>query len=360
MPRRNPSRNTEGYVSCSECGYDSECSSKCYCSLPRRPPSTKPHHSGNHIHKGHDSPCDCDTESCAESEKCYCSLKRVKKNGLKMYEINLDSETDTNTETTVQSGAAYKKGFGSHSNLSEMESHATSWKRNTGGSSSSATRHKSSSSYLTEHSKSRSAGTVFSMHPEVMRKKSLSSNLSSDSEMSVVHRSSGGSGYHSQNSGDRRVPLNLRAAQSTESLLITPRLRRHPSGSLGSGGSRGSGGSSQGSGSAAGSQRSRGSSSSQQKILLVSAVDPSGKVVYRGASQRQQREGSDTASILSMKKTAEIAALFSELKLNQTTDLIDHMNLSASESEDDAYSSMQANNSFLFSDNIENSLGYLP
>lgn len=357
MPKRNPSRQNEGYVSCSECGYDSECSSKCYCSLPRRPPSTKP--AGDHVHKGHDSPCDCDTESCAESEKCYCSLKRVKKNGLKMYEINLDSETDTNTDATGHTAASYKKGFGSHSNLSELESHATSWKRNTGGSSSSATRHKSSSSYLTEHSKSRSAGTVFSMHPEVMRKKSISSNLSSDSEMSVVHRSSGGSGYHSQNSGDRRLPLHQRT-QSTESLLITPRLRRHPSGSLGSGGSRGSGGSSQGSGSAAGSQRSRGSASSQQKILLVSAVDPSGKVVYRGASQRQQREGSDTASILSMKKTAEIAALFSELKLNQTTDLIDHLNQSASESEDDAYSSMQANNSFLFSDNIENSLGYLP
>ncbi|XP_042230514.1 uncharacterized protein LOC121871958 [Homarus americanus] len=359
MPRRNPSRANEGYVSCSECGYDSECSSKCYCSLPRRAASTKLH--DKHAHKGHDSPCDCDTESCAESEKCYCSLKRVKKNGLKMYEINLDSETDTNTETTVQSAAAYKKGFGSHSNLSELESHPTSWKRNTGGSSSSTTQHKSSSLYLTEHSKSRSAGTVFSMHPEVMRKKSLSSNLSTDSEISVVHRSDG-SGYHSQDSGRRRLPPHQRAA-STESLLLSPRLRRHPSGSLGSGGSQGSQASSQGSGSGVGthrSQSSRGSSTSHQKILLVSAVDPSGKVVYRGASQRQQREDSDTASILSMKKTAEIAALFSELKLNQTTDLINHLNQSASESEDDAYSSMQPNNSFLFSENIENSLGYLP
>ncbi|XP_068239774.1 uncharacterized protein [Palaemon carinicauda] len=355
-----PRRATDGYVSCSECGYDSECSSKCYCSLPRRSP-VKAHE--KHIHKGRDSSCDCDTESCAESEKCYCSLKRVKKNGLKMYEINLDSETDTNTETTVQSEVVYKKGYGSQSNLSELESHPTSWKRNSGGSSSSATRHKSSSSYLTEHSKSRSAGTVFSMHPEVIRKKSLSSNLSSDSEISVVRRSSGGSGYHSQNSSSRRAAPHPRSG-STDSLLMSPRLRRHPSGSLGSGGSRGSQASSNGSGgSGMGTHRShgsRGSSASQQKILLLSAVDPSGKVVYRGASQRQQREGSDTASILSMKKTAEIAALFSELKLNQTTDLINHLNQSASESEDDAYSSMQANNSFLFSDNIENSLGYLP
>nr|XP_045624514.1 uncharacterized protein LOC123774369 [Procambarus clarkii] len=357
MPRRNLSRANEGYVSCSECGYDSECSSKCYCSLPRRSSSVLPH--DKHAHKGHDSPCDCDTESCAESEKCYCSLKRVKKNGLKMYEINLDSETDSNT---VQSANSYKKGYGSHSNLSELESHATSWKRNTGGSSSSTTQHKSSSLYLTEQSKSRSAGTVFSMHPDVIRKKSLSSNLSTDSEMSTMQRSSDGSGYHSQDSGGCRVPPHQRAS-STECLLLSPRLRRHPSGSLGSGGSRGSHASSQGSGSGAGTHRShgsRGSGTSHQKILLVSAVDPSGKVVYRGASQRQQREDSDTASILSMKKTAEIAALFSELKLNQTTDLINHHSQSTSESEDDAYSSMQANNSFLFSENIENSLGYLP
>ncbi|XP_071536068.1 uncharacterized protein [Panulirus ornatus] len=362
MPRRNPSRATEGYVSCSECGYDSECSSKCYCSLPRRSSSAKPH--DKHAHKD-DSPCDCDTESCAESEKCYCSLKRVKKNGLKMYEINLDSETDT-TETTVQSVVAYKKGYGSHSNLSELESHATSWKRNSGDSSSSATRHKSSPSYLTEHSKSRSAGTVFSMPPEVIRKKSMSSSLSTDSETSGVHRSDGSS-YNTQESGRRRLPPHQRAA-STESLLRSPRLHRHPSGSLGSDGSRGSRASSQGSGCGSQgsgadthrSQGSRGSNTSHQKILLVSAVDPSGKVVYRGASQRQKRDDSDTASILSMKKTAEIAALFSELKLNQTTDLINHLNQSASESEDDAYSSMQANNSFLFSDNIENSLGYLP
>ncbi|XP_053651983.2 serine-rich adhesin for platelets [Cherax quadricarinatus] len=356
MPRRNSSQANEGYLSCSECGYDSECSSKCYCSLPRRASSTKP----NDKHKEHDSPCDCDTESCAESEKCYCSLKRVKKNGLKMYEINLDSETDTNA--TMKSIASYKKGYGSHSNLSELESHPTSWKRNTGGSSTSTTQNKSSSLYLTEQSKSRSAGTVFSLHPDVMRKKSLSSNLSTDSEISAMHRSSDGSGYHSQDSGRRQVPPHQRAA-STESLLSSPRLRRHPSGSLGSGGSRGSQVSSQGSGSGIGthrSQGSRGSGSSNQKILLVSAVDPSGKVVYRGASQRQKRDDSDTASILSMKKTAEIAALFSELKLSQTTDLINHLNQSASESEDDAYSSMQANNSFLFSDNIENSLGYLP
>ncbi|XP_076032409.1 uncharacterized protein LOC143020136 [Oratosquilla oratoria] len=399
MPKRSSSHSEQSYLSCSECGYDSECSSKCYCSLPprRSSPSSRSHRSvtssqsssvnnnrkGNHDHSGvlhqngtmNNNPCECDTESCAESEKCYCSLKRVKKDGLKMYEINLDSETDTNTATTGRS-SDYKRHYGSQSNLSDVGSQMTSWQRmpNTGGSSSSANRNKSSASFLTEQSKSRSAGTVFSLHPEAMRKKSLSSNLSSDSEASVLQQrtSSGGSGYHSQDSGRRRES-GLHTG-STESLLNSPRLRRHPSGSMGSGGSRGSRGSGDSRGSSSdgivignGSQRSRESrgshvsSSSQQKILLVSAVDPSGKVVYRGASQKQQREGSDTASILSMKKTAEIAALFSELKLNQTTDLIDHFNVSASESEDDAYSSMQANNSFLFSDsNIENSLGYLP
>ncbi|CAL4066528.1 unnamed protein product [Meganyctiphanes norvegica] len=376
MPKRSLSR-TEGYTSCSECGYESECSSKCYCSLPRQDPeftTLQQVHTQPKTLDRKNSPCFCDTESCAESEKCYCSFKRIKNNGVKMYEIDLDSESDTNTDVTVHSVGHYKKGYGSHSNLSEIGSnHAGSWKRLTDGSSSSAVRQRSSSSYLTEHSKARSAGTVFSMHPDVIRQKSLSSSLSTDSDISVPRRSSerssGGSGYHTQDSGNRSVRQNI--GEDSESLRESTKSRRHPSGSVGSGGSRTSSGSqSSASGSVAisnGTQRSKssqGSAASQQKILLVSAVDPSGKVVYRGASQqRQQKEGSDTASILSMKKTAEIAALFSNIKLNQTTDLINTLNTMSDgedSEDDDAYSTMQANNSFLFSDNIENSLGYLP
>ncbi|CAD1477967.1 unnamed protein product, partial [Heterotrigona itama] len=64
-------RSSSGYVSCSECSYDSEsctCVSadKCYCSLSRRIP-TELHVPPNTV------VCACDTDSCSESNKCYCA-----------------------------------------------------------------------------------------------------------------------------------------------------------------------------------------------------------------------------------------------------------------------------------------------
>ncbi|XP_076294883.1 uncharacterized protein LOC143216033 [Lasioglossum baleicum] len=63
-------RSSSGYVSCSECSYDSEsctCVSadKCYCSLSRRVPA-QPRVVANAV------VCSCDTDSCSESNKCYC------------------------------------------------------------------------------------------------------------------------------------------------------------------------------------------------------------------------------------------------------------------------------------------------
>lgn len=114
---------------------------------------------------------------------------------------------------------------------------------------------------------------------------------------------------------------------------------------------------------------------------MVSAVDTKGKIVYRGtsstqrapsASQKQHRlvPQRDSGDILSVKKSTEIAALFSNLKLNQTTDIIIDQSTTedtdASElSTDDAYSSMKyridrGRSRNGFSKSMENSLGYLP
>lgn len=107
---------------CSGCACE-KCSEKCYCSLPSKHPlinaraaaatpsssttvaSTPVQHQAcssaadtdvTHSRKS----CGYDTDSCAESEKCYCSLQRVKSNGLKIYNINLDTETsDTDTNS---------------------------------------------------------------------------------------------------------------------------------------------------------------------------------------------------------------------------------------------------------------------
>ncbi|XP_076681309.1 uncharacterized protein LOC143375763 isoform X2 [Andrena cerasifolii] len=68
-------RSSSGYVSCSECSYDSEsctCISadKCYCSLSRRIPA-QPQVAANTV------VCACDTDSCSESNKCYCARQSI-------------------------------------------------------------------------------------------------------------------------------------------------------------------------------------------------------------------------------------------------------------------------------------------
>lgn len=82
-------------MSCSECSYDSEsctCVSadKCYCSLSRRIPE-QPHVPPNTV------VCSCDTDSCSESNKCYCArqpirptiLEQLRQRGIMPYESTL-------------------------------------------------------------------------------------------------------------------------------------------------------------------------------------------------------------------------------------------------------------------------------
>ena len=346
-----PKRNHSGYSSYSECEYDSECSSKCYCTLPTPNSNIKHNCAKNkslHAINAKKGGCDCESESCAESERCYCSLKNINKNGLKTYEINLDTETDT----TVTSGTMKKVNpklatrYGSLSNISDSESrnNANSWK--------SAIK-SDLNSHLNQHNNSRSNGTIMTSKTEITRQMSM---ISTGNRPNVCRSSTQRTQYNRPR----------HRARSTDSVLEIPSRRyMNSSGSLGSHGSANSESSSRSS-PGLDSQNSDGSadsSSSQPKILLLSAVDPQGKVVYRGHSQKKRRENSDTESILSMKKTAEIAALFSELKLNQKTDLIEQLQKQANAADSDEeehYEIMDDNQSFLFSENIENSLGYLP
>lgn len=82
MNSNNQNRNSSsGYVSCSECSYDSDtctCVSadKCYCSLGHKNFNKKSYSkieekcscSSDNL-----TFCGCDTDSCTESNKCYCS-----------------------------------------------------------------------------------------------------------------------------------------------------------------------------------------------------------------------------------------------------------------------------------------------
>lgn len=85
-PHHYPNRNSSsGYVSCSECSYDSDtctCVSadKCYCSLGGNRNFSKrnkssPNSSGGKCSCATDNTmvyCGCDTDSCTDSNKCYC------------------------------------------------------------------------------------------------------------------------------------------------------------------------------------------------------------------------------------------------------------------------------------------------
>lgn len=210
-------------ASCSECGYDSEsCSHKCYCSF-----------SETHSQ---------DATDYSDAEKCYCSLKRISKSsGAPVYRIRLDSDdTDTSHDSLPepaikthikptknrQNYARKSASMTSWSALSGAESPLTAWRRNTANlqhsapatttkasvhassnrftpSSASSLRQKSLSSYLSDtsldsdvvamtepahHKPSKSSS--FAKQPEILRRKSRSSYLSSETEMDSLTNSS--------------------------------------------------------------------------------------------------------------------------------------------------------------------------
>lgn len=225
MPRSVVATTKNGHVnkspdyiaSCSECGYDSEsCSHKCYCSLSETQSQ--------------------DATDYSDAERCYCSLKRISKSsGAPVYRIRLDSDdTDTShdslPEPTSKHQAHIKPTKNRHnyarksasmtswSALSGAESPLTAWRRNTANlqhsapatttkasvhapsnrftpSSASSLRQKSLSSYLsdtsldsdvvamTEPAHPKSTRSSFAKQPEILRRKSRSSYLSSETEM---------------------------------------------------------------------------------------------------------------------------------------------------------------------------------
>nr|XP_040567231.1 LOW QUALITY PROTEIN: uncharacterized protein LOC121116980 [Lepeophtheirus salmonis] len=94
---------------------------------------------------------------------------------------------------------------------------------------------------------------------------------------------------------------------------------------------------------------------SPNKVLMCSAVDTKGNVVYQGASHEnnkiqpkdrsklKERDANSKMNIISMKKSAEIAAVFSGAKINQTTDIFNGTEGEEDDkdSTDDAYDSMK-------------------
>ena len=71
-----------------------------------------------------------------------------------------------------------------------------------------------------------------------------------------------------------------------------------------------------------------------------------------------REDESASTNVMSMKKSAEIAAVFSGAKINQTTDIVDHMGLAAPSSDHHRH---HLHNGNAFSEaNMHSSLGYFP
>lgn len=210
--------------SCSDCTYDTEdYSHKCYCSVSDYQSQT----------------------DYSDAEKCYCSLQRVKAGGAPVYRIRLDSDTDTSHNSSNitqyhmnnskpsknrQNYARKTTSLTSWSALSGAESPLTAWRRNTSNLNSIKTaasmtsttssrltpanasfiRRKSLSSYLSDtsldsdvmamtepmHRFTPNTKNSFARQPGILRRKSRSSHLSSETELeSMMTTSSGGSSF---------------------------------------------------------------------------------------------------------------------------------------------------------------------
>ena len=160
------------YSPCAECIYDNEsCSHKCYCSVSDYQSQT----------------------DYSDAEKCYCSLQRVKSSGAPVYQIRLDSDTDTSLNSSVnvarsgynkpsknrQNYARKTASLTSWSALSGAESPLTAWRRNTSNlhNSINPTMQHSSSGTSSSHPQSR----LTPANASFIRRKSLSSYLSDTS-----------------------------------------------------------------------------------------------------------------------------------------------------------------------------------
>ncbi|XP_011687239.1 PREDICTED: uncharacterized protein LOC105449634 [Wasmannia auropunctata] len=116
-------RSSSGYVSCSECSYDSEsctCVSadKCYCSLSRRVQATPV--------PGNTVVCACDTDSCSESNKCYCARKPIQPTILEQ----LRQKGIVPSESTLSRGDSPERIRGSRLTSSHSSSRNTDFLKN--------------------------------------------------------------------------------------------------------------------------------------------------------------------------------------------------------------------------------------
>ena len=317
----------DAYGSCSECTYESCNYESCRIKSPQRRPNHKDVKGFKSPPESSESACEIcdDTDSCISGEKCYCSLRGDPRSAPRsrhppappsMYS---DAVTDsgTATDTTCYSCNTHPSR---PTDLSSCDSPQTAWRRN------------SRTSPTTSCSRTNCTCSDYS------ESGTTSTQLSPSARQHVVahpiatlrRNNSGGSGYQSNDSyaSPPQTWFNMKS-----------NVRNEIHDGRGSSGASSCSSSSRRSISSPHSSSSPRSSSSPQlkpaiarqdsngKMLLLSAVDRQGNVVYRGASNNKPivTRAQDEENIMSLKKSAEIAALFSGARINQTTDLVDHL-----------------------------------
>jgi hypothetical protein len=397
--RKCPNRSSSGYFSCSECSYDSEsctCISadKCYCSLGDA--KKHPHPISKDLSM---SSCGCDTDSCIESDRCYCAFSyHNRPRGLhhpqRKHCIRAIQDThptnnkpnhlriprnDSVTEQLKQRGFV-----ASESSLLRAASPRAAWRRN-------------------------------EKHVACSKKKDMNTIKSSKSlEFLQINNPSSLRPQYSSVLGSRRASHGTSRRMDVYELLPRRQSYQHSH-----------------TGTHYNQQRRSYSSDNlaldydlfttssksedeepipqkpQQKVLVVSARDPRGRVIYMGAScrsdsrlhsesksvqpsslssvppyasgKRQQKSMSSVGSTsaaceaLSVKKSAEIAALFSDVKLAHKTETVARNATSmdsAGNTGEVFYNTLEPPDYFLTSktrngrnsigSSLENSLGYLP
>lgn len=261
--------SSSGYVSCSECSLTS---------------------------------CLCDTDSCAETDKCYCSLQNNKKQVITStsWRHHLNKPPSTHTSRSLQL---------------LLQQPITSTKRRP-------------SSYT-------SRMDVYDELPPARR-----------NSISVSTRSTTNNNTTTNNTTTNTTTPKF---SSVDNLALDYELFRYNS-----------------------KQNSVYSTSSQQRVLVVSARDNRGRLIYMGAAEKDKRQlyRDPAHEALAVKKSAEIASLFSDMKLSQTTDIrgIEFEDDNNEEQPEVEYNtleppehpSLQNRRGSYPGSSLENSLGYLP
>lgn len=348
--KSQPSENcihhaSSGYFSCSDCSYDSESctytsADRCYC-LRRNPGQS--HMSAEIQEKNNMSltSCECDTDSCFESEKCYCNQKRkpslfeqLKQQGFAASESSL-SRANSPTTSWQKNEADIKNEIGrTKQNKEDLQtSKSLEFLK---------VRHRHNSmSQLPIESKYKKSNNIYQspvddFESELRRSCFQKSSLSSSSP---VTSSSGSKSNKSMSSQLRSL--------SSDNLALDYNMF-----------------------STNGKTEDQLQHSQQKKVLVVSTRDPKGRVIYVSAAQRCNspiqifNTKRDNTDALSVKKSAEIAALFSDVKLSNCkasssiSSVKDEVIYNTLEPPDYFFSRQGSNYSKKTS--LESSLGYFP